>query len=119
MEKIIKAGNYEFPAKSTAAALISYKANFGRDGIRDLVRLSKSLGKSKDAQDIVASEDFDLDVFFRFLWVFAKAADKSIPPLEEWLGGFDIPPLDFAMEALKQSADMLSANMRSSVKQKN
>ncbi len=119
MEKIIKAGNYEFPAKSTAASLFSYKANFGRDAIRDLINLSKSMGTGEKTEDIIADEHFDLDVFFRFLWVFAKASNKSIPPLEEWLEGFDMPPLDFAVAALKQTTDMLSSTVKSTIKSKN
>lgn len=119
MEKIIKAGNYEFPAKSTAASLFSYKANFGRDAIRDLINLSKSMGKKGKIEDIVADENFDLDVFFRFLWVFAKASNKSIPPMEEWLEGFDMPPLDFAMAALEQTADMMVSTVKTTIKSKN
>lgn len=125
MEKIIKVGEYEFAAKSTAASLISYKSNFKRDGLKDMISLAGSLpGDMEDKTDdevieALVESDFDFDVFYRFLWVFAKAGDKSIPPLEEWLEGFDIPPLDFAVGALEQVVDLLLSTAETSVKAKN
>ncbi len=120
MEKIIKIGEYELPVKSTAASLFSYKANFSRDGIKDLIKLSKAMPGSEttDIKDI-NTDELDLDVFFRFLWVFAKAADKEIKPLEEWLESFDLLPMNFVMEALPQVMDLLMSTVKSSVKSKN
>ena len=119
MEKIIKVGDYEFAAKSTAASLFSYKANFGRDGIRDLISLAGGMSGNGKAEEIINSDSFDLDVFYRFLWVFAKASNKDIVPLEQWLETFDMPPLDFAVQALSQVTDMLMSTVKSSVKSKN
>jgi hypothetical protein len=119
MEKVIKVGEYEFAAKSTAASLFSYKANFNRDAIRDLISLAKSMPQKQGDVEAFANDGFDLDVLFRFLWVFAKAADKSIQPLETWLEGFDMPPFDFAVEVLPQVQDMLTSTVKSSVKSKN
>lgn len=113
MEKTIKAGNYEFPAKSTAASLFSYKSNFGRDGLRDLISLANSTG------DGVNMESVDMDVFFRFLWVFAKASTPEIQPLEEWLDTFDVAPLDFMAEVLPQITELLGNTAKTSVKSKN
>lgn len=120
MEKIIKVGEYEFKAKSTAASLFSYKANFGRDGLRDIIALASGMnGGEMSVEKIITSDSFDLDVFFRFLWVFAKAADKDIPPLEQWLEGFDIPPVDFACQSLSQTLDLLMSTAKSNIKSKN
>lgn len=113
MEKTIKAGSYEFPAKSTAASLFSYKSNFGRDGLRDLISLANSAGDGVDLKNI------DMDTFFRFLWVFAKASDSAIPPLEEWLGTFDIAPLDFMAEVFPQINDLLGKTAKTNVQSKN
>lgn len=126
MEMIIKACGYEIPAKSTAASLISYKSNFGRDGLRDLLTLAKSLSKApagaNDGIDAITDEfleRFDLDLFFRFLWVFAKAKTPEIPPLEQWLGSIEAPPIDFALEALPQVVGLLGSTIKSTVKAKN
>lgn len=121
MERIIKVGEYEFAARSTAASLFSYKRNFNRDGLKDLIALTQ--GMPDDAEgDIVSAlveGNFDFDTFFRFLWVFARAANPEIPPLERWLEGFDMPPIDFAVQALTQSMDLLFDSTKTSVKPKN
>jgi hypothetical protein len=124
MERIIKVGEYEFAAKSTAASLFSYKRNFNRDGLKDLIALTAlTQGMPNDAEgDIVSAlveGNFDFDTFFRFLWVFARAANPEIPPLERWLEGFDMPPIDFAVQALTQSMDLLFDSAKTSVKPKN
>ena len=124
MERIIKVGEYEFAAKSTAASLFSYKRNFNRDGLKDLLALTAlTQGMPNDAEgDIVTAlveGNFDFDTFFRFLWVFARAANPEIPPLERWLEGFDMPPIDFAVQALTQSMDLLFDSTKTSVKPKN
>jgi len=121
MEKIIKIGEYELPVKSTAAALFSYKSNFGRDGLRDLISLAKGIPTGSDikVEDIIANDNFDLDVFFRFLWIFAKSADKGIPPIEQWLEGFEVAPFDFVAEVLPQIQELLMSTVKSNVKSKN
>lgn len=113
MEKIIRVGDYEIPVRATAASLISYKANFGRDGLRDLLALSAAAQKSAGGLD-----GFDADVLYRFLWVFAKAANRDIPPLEEWLDDFDIPPLDFISGAMPQVVELLTITTKGSVNPK-
>lgn len=121
MERIIKVGEYEFAARSTAASLFSYKRNFNRDGLKDLIALTQ--GMSDDAEgDIVSAlveGNFDFDTFFRFLWVFVRAANPEIPPIEQWLDGFDMPPIDFAVQALTQSMDLLFDSTKTSVQPKN
>lgn len=122
MERIIKVGEYEFAAKSTAASLFSYKRNFNRDGLKDLIALTKGVPSNAGTDDIVSAlsdGDFDFDTFFRFLWVFAKAGNPNIPPLENWLEGFDMPPIEFAVEALTQSMDLLFDSTKTSVQPKN
>ena len=85
MEKIIRIGEYEFAAKSTAASLFSYKRNFNRDGLKDLIAMAKGMPgeMGSDSKDEIISalleNDFDFDAFFRFLWVFAKSGNPEIP----------------------------------------
>ena len=128
MERIIKVGEYEFAAKSTAASLFSYKRNFNRDGLKDFLALAQGMsedkgeGKESESDNVVSAlieNKFEFDTFFRFLWVFARAANPGIPPFEEWLEGFDMHPIDFAVEALPQSMDLLFDSTKTSVKPKN
>jgi len=89
MERIIKVGEYEFAARSTAASLFSYKRNFNRDGLKDLIALTQGMPDDAEGDIVTALVEghFDFDTFYRFLWVFAKAANPQIPPLENWLEG--------------------------------
>jgi hypothetical protein len=73
-------------------------------------------GKEKN---IVIGDDFELDVFYRFLWTFAKSANKGIKPLVEWLEEFDMLPIDFLTEALPQVQDMLISTIKGSARPKN
>ena len=123
MEKIVKVGEYEFPVRSNAATLLSYRRNFGRDGMKDLLALVKDVGNknANDADSVVqafADGSFEMETLYRFIWVFAKSADKSIPPMEEWLEGFDIPALEFVSEVFPQISDLLFSMAKTNVKSK-
>lgn len=145
MERILTVGDCKIPLRSTAASLFSYKSNFQRDGMKDLMLLSKTMPNDRDEQakarekfenneiskeeyEILKSEifersladsDLNVDVFYRFLWVFAKSADKSIPPIMEWLDTIEAPPLDFLAEALQQVSELLGDTSKTSVQAKN
>lgn len=123
MEKIVKVGEYEFPARSNAATLLSYRRNFGRDGMKDLLVLVKGFGNKNadDADSVVqafADGSFEIETLYRYIWTFAKSADKSIPPMEEWLEGFDIPALEFVSEVFPQISDLLFSMAKTNVKSK-
>lgn len=131
MEKVITIGDKELTVKSTAGSLFRYKANFKRDGVKDLLSLAKGIEDDKkdkgnneenDKEKILRmleNESFSLDVFYNFLWVFAKTANDSIPPIEKWLDEFDLPPLDFVTEALPQILPLLFSAVKTTVKPKN
>ena len=123
MEKIVKVGEYEFPARSNAATLLSYRRNFGRDGMKDLLALVKGFGNKNadDADSVVqafADGSFEIETLYRYIWTFAKSADKEIPPMEEWLEGFDIPALEFVSEVFPQISDLLFSMAKTNVKSK-
>ena len=123
MEKIVKVGEYEFPVRSNAATLLSYRRNFGRDGMKDLLALVKGFGNKNadDADSVVqayADGSFEVETLYRFIWTFANSADKAIPPLEEWLEGFDVPALEFVSEVFPQISDLLFSMAKTNVKSK-
>lgn len=123
MEKIVKVGEYEFPVRSNAATLLSYRRNFGRDGMKDLLALVKGVGNknANDADSVVqafADGSFEIETLYRYIWTFAKSADKEIPPMEEWLEGFDIPALEFVSEVFPQISDLLFSMAKTNVKSK-
>ena len=111
MEKIVKVGEYEFPARSNAATLLSYRRNFGRDGMKDLLALVKGVGNknANDADSVVqafADGSFEIETLYRYIWTFAKSADKEIPPME------------FVSEVFPQISDLLFSMAKTNVKSK-
>lgn len=122
MEKIISVGEYQFPVKSTAASLLSYRRNFGRDGMKDLLTLVKGAGKGaakkkadERALEAFVDSAFEIETLYRFIWVFAKAADSAILPMEEWLDTFEVSALDFLSEVFPQVSDLLFSMTQTSV----
>lgn len=123
MEKIIKVKDYSFPARSSAATLLSYRRNFGRDGMKDLLALVKGFGGKHTVEAVDKSElletfadsAFEMDTLYRFIWTFAKSADPTIPPLEEWLDTFDVPALEFVSEVFPQVSELLFSMAKTNV----
>lgn len=103
MEKIIKVGKYEIPAKSNAGILLTYKRNFKEDALQEVVKLA-----SLNSETL---EGLDTDVFFKLLWVLAKTANNDIPPLDIWIGDFDIDPITFIMESVDDVLEMVFSNL--------
>ena len=56
MEKIVKVGEYEFPVRSNAATLLSYRRNFGRDGMKDLLALVTYISADERAEKVLENQ---------------------------------------------------------------
>lgn len=123
MEKIVRVGEYEFSVRSSAATLLSYRKHFGRDGMKDLLVLVKSFSnkntKSEDDADLIvqtlADGSFEIETLYRFIWTFAKSADKTLLPMEEWLDNFDVPALEFISEVFPQVSELLFSMAKTNV----
>lgn len=97
MEKIVKIGGKDFTMKSTAANMLKYKAQFGRDLLEDISEMQSAM-KADGSFDFSA---VDLEVLYNMVWLLIKAADPSLPPPLEWLDTLDTFPLkDVAAEAM-------------------
>ena len=55
-------------------------------------------------------------MFYRLTWVFAKAANKDLPPLEIWLENLDVQPFDFVYDSINVIMDMLYSSIQTTVK---
>lgn len=109
MEKIVKIGDQDVPLKSTAASLIRYKSNFGRDGLSDIFAFQEASKNGK-----VDIDKVDFDTFFRFMWVFAKSANPSISPMEAWLDQFELA--DVLQNGLTAVVDLMANTTATNVK---
>ena len=111
MEKTITIDGHKVNFKSTGAAALRYKNQFGRDFFADttkqiaLKKLSKVNAEDFNPDDL---DGVDFEFFFNAAWVFAKTADKSIPEPMEWLDQFDEFPI---MELIPDLMELIQANM--------
>ena len=95
MEKIITIEGHEIPLKVVSGCTRMYKLQFRRDLIKDVFKMKKLEKFLKDGElemtdEAIAAIDFE--VFSDLLWVFAKKADKTIPPPMEWEDQFTSLP---------------------------
>ena len=114
MEKTVTIGGHEYRMKSTAANLLKYKAQFGRDLLSDIGQLQKAqipTGKKDANGSPLFAWDFskvDLETIYDMCWLLIKAADPELPPPMEWLDSIDSFPLaEAATEAVALYADSM------------
>ena len=111
MEKLVEIEDKVIKLKAHAGVPLFYRNQFNSDFFADAIKFAKSadgLG-GKDFKD-ASYEDLDhldMNVFYKMFWIFAKAGDKDIPPLEEWLEGFESLPLEEILPYVTQMIEGL------------
>lgn len=113
MEKILTIDGKQVKFKSTGAYLLRYKAQFKRDAIQDIFKLSNSYDEK--TEEIINIEALDLEVFFNLAWTLAKTADPNLPPPMEWLDSFGEFPLQ---DILPELMDMFLSCLTSTAQSK-
>lgn len=103
--------------ESTAAFVIKYKKQFGKNALKDIASMANTLQKVKktaakenldqEAETLELLEHLDMEVLYNLIWIFAYTADKSIPCLEDWLDSFDDFPL---VDVLNVVTELLEAS---------
>ena len=120
MEKTIEIDGKKVKLKSTAGTPKRYKSQFRKDYFSELLKLSKLMantdGDTFDLAKIDYSElDYlDFEVFYNFIWVLAKTANKEIGDPLDWLDEFDSMPL---AEIFPEIIDLLESSISSKKKQ--
>lgn len=104
MERIVKIGGNDYKMKATAASLLKYKAQFGRDLLDDVSAMQAAM-KSDGSFDFSA---IDLEVLYNMCWLLIKAADPELPPPLDWLDTLDSFPLE---EAAKDAMELYVESM--------
>lgn len=112
MEKILNIDGRQVKFKSTGAYLLRYKAQFGRDALKDIYKLMGAMGEDNKIANIDA---LDLEVLYDIVWTLAKTADPSIKPPLEWLDEFSEFPV---MDILPELTDMILSCLTSTVPSK-
>ncbi|NWK10404.1 hypothetical protein [Clostridium cadaveris] len=112
MEKILIIDNKEVPFKSTGAFFLKYKAQFKKDGISELIKVSECIEKIGKSNTV----DLDSDVLYNLIWTLAKTANPKIKPPMQWFDEFETFPI---IEVVIELQDLLMSTIQSSVKAKN
>ncbi|MDD3040775.1 hypothetical protein [Bacteroides sp.] len=112
MEKILVIDGRDVKFKSTGAFLLRYKAQFGRDALRDIFILQESVNAEGQ---VVNANALELEIVYDLIWVLAKTADPNIPPPMEWLDTFEEFPLS---EIVPEITDMIYRSMGITVESK-
>lgn len=119
MEKIIKIDGKSVKLKSNAMQAIIYRREFGRDimevqgSLMKMVNFDKKGGMSFNINGISGIDSVGI---VEIIWTMAKAADSSVPPLEQWLEQFDSFPI---MDVFAECYELILANFVSISKIKN
>lgn len=116
MEKTLLIDERKVSFKTNGAIPLRYKAQFGRDYFKDILKMAPLANvkmKNKKEVDVKSLEALDFEVFYNIAWVMAKTADPSIPEPIEWLSGFEEFPI---VDIFPELQDLMSATLQTSKK---
>jgi hypothetical protein len=116
MEKTLTIDGKQIRFKTSGAIPLRYKAQFGRDYFKDILKmypLLKNKGKKKEEFDVKSLEALDFEVFYNLAWVMAKTADPTIAEPITWLDNFDVFPI---AEIMPELQDLMIASMQTAKK---
>jgi len=117
MEKTIVIDGKKVKFKSNGATPLRYKAQFGKDFLKEILKMSpiEKIGKKKKNQelDVKDLEALDFEVFYNIAWIMAKTADPSIEEPLEWLSSFDEFPI---AEILPEMQELITASLMTTKK---
>ena len=112
IEKRIEIDGQQVPFRASAAIPRIYRAKFGRDIFRDLMKLGKAVN-SADSGELPIS---DLEMFENAAFLMAKHADPGQPDTpEEWLDQFNTFSI---YEVLPQLLELWQLNISTDVEAK-
>jgi hypothetical protein len=89
--------------KTNGATPLRYKAQFGKDYFKEILKLAPLQKLQGDNQSISADDmqHLDFEVFYNISWIMAKTADPTIPEPLEWLEQFDEFPMAVVIPELQ------------------
>lgn len=88
LKKEIEIDGKQVPFRASATIPRLYRAKFGRDIFRDLMKLGKAVQENKEEKSEIPLGD--LEMFENVAYIMAKHADPSQPDnVEDWLEQFD------------------------------
>jgi hypothetical protein len=115
MEKTIEIDGKKVRFKTNGATPLRYKAQFGKDYFKEILKLAPLQKLQGDAKGITAEDmqHLDFEVFYNISWIMAKTADPTIPEPLEWLEQFDEFPMAVVIPELQ---DLMLASFQTTKK---
>lgn len=116
MEKTILIDGQKVRFKSNGSTPLRYKAQFGKDYLKEILKMSplEKINKKKNKDiDVKDLEALDFEVFYNIAWIMAKTADSNIPEPIEWLSEFEEFPI---AEILPDLQELILSTLSSSKK---
>ena len=106
----IPVGSITIPMRASAQIPRLYRVKFGRDIMRDMMRLQKNMHAAQENPD-ADLDAADLTIFEDIAWIMAKHADPNVPSNpDEWLDS--IPGVLSIYEALPEIISLWSDNLK-------
>lgn len=119
LKKDIEIDGKKIPFRASATIPRLYRAQFGRDIFKDLMKLEKSVKKKEEAAEDDEESEIpieDLELFENVAYIMARHADPSIPDTpEEWLDQFNTFSI---YTVLPQILELWGLNMHTDAKAK-
>lgn len=119
MEKTIKISERDVKFKTNGIALLIYKSQTGSNLIPDIIKLvdNDQLKQIEDGKQVkLDASRLDVSILYGICWTFAKIADDTIPPMLEWVAGFDTFPI---IDVFKEIVPMIMECISCSAEVKN
>lgn len=115
MEKTITIDGKAVRFKTNGATPLRYKAQFGKDYFKEILKLAplQKLQKSKKGISAEDMHHLDFEVFYNISWIMAKTADPTIPEPLEWLEQFDEFPMS---DVIPELQDLMLASFQTTKK---
>lgn len=117
MEKTINFSGQDVRFRASMRTLLIYKAQTGREYLADVQKLSNIVVKGKDGKPVIGKDKkpqinlaaLDTEMLCAVAWAMARTADKNVPPMDDWLDGFEEFPM---LEILTELIPIINASLK-------
>ena len=116
MEKTIEIDGKKIGFKTNGATPLRYKAQFGKDYFKEIMKLApleNLMGKATDEITLEDLDALDFEVFYNIAWIMAKTFDSTIPEPLEWLDQFEEFPI---AEIIPELQELMASSFQTTKK---
>lgn len=109
MRRTVTIGGKDIELKATASTMFRYRDMFGRDLIKDFIKLKANVN-TNEKEEVLSGEP--LEIVSKLTFIMAKQADPSIGnDLYDWLDQFETFSYGFAIEVVSLWAESMNVKI--------